>query len=153
MPVRARERLPACAHASPRLCSARDACVIPGIPKWGLPGRRPEMQIQTGGTTTSIPSLGWAGLQRNLGRLSSPRRHQLGRRAAHRRASLRCAAPCCAAPTQECSCHGDLLLPPVAAMLCSGSVPRSAPPQPWLSPGSAAALGQHGVPFLHWEIE
>eukprot|EP00661_Eupelagonemidae_sp_cell13_P021188 gene21188-biopygen7106 len=29
-------------------------------------------------------------------------------------------------------------------MLCSGSAPRSAPPQPWLSPGSAAALGQHG---------
>eukprot|EP00661_Eupelagonemidae_sp_cell13_P019372 gene19372-biopygen14559 len=30
-------------------------------------------------------------------------------------------------------------------MLCSGSVPRSAPPQHWLSPGSAADLGQHGT--------
>eukprot|EP00661_Eupelagonemidae_sp_cell13_P025750 gene25750-biopygen3020 len=64
-------------------------------------------------------------------------------------AAPRSAAQRRAAPTQECSRHVDILLPSAAAMLCSGSVPRSAPPQPWLSPGSAAALGQHGVPVLH----
>eukprot|EP00661_Eupelagonemidae_sp_cell13_P012534 gene12534-biopygen12487 len=53
----------------------------------------------------------------SAGQHSAAPRSAAQRRAApppppHRCAALRCAAPCRAAPTQECSRHGDLLLPP-----------------------------------------
>eukprot|EP00661_Eupelagonemidae_sp_cell13_P013205 gene13205-biopygen12538 len=53
----------------------------------------------------------------SAGQHSAAQRSTAQRRAApppppHRCAALRCAAPCRAAPTQGCSHHGDLLLPP-----------------------------------------